>query len=448
MLDDTLLELSRFYQTDSELDYDFDREIVVTCAPVRRLQQKTQVFPLDIKASSRSRLTHSLEVQCRARQILLKLAQKNDFYRAHLSELLTITEVASLIHDVGNPPFGHFGEKVLMSYLYDHLDQIYKNAIGTTEPSEQWKNLLAPDLCHFDGNAQSLRLLHTLQKMNLSAQVLASAIKVPFMINENSDGEVGCFYSESMLLSFIRETLELDEGERFELVNIIEYADDISYALADVEDAMDRGLISLSDIESELPEFAPDSAQGLIRDMVIECRESGDTFINLVKNSCLSSAIDHFTDLFVVGLQDQDIPTNISQLCKDDSNEVLKALIKYARERIFRKLEIEALEITGNASFFGLLSIYQKVLDLDENSFNELLKGRELYDPLLRRLVHRITHRALDSYKDAIKSKDLFFASDKEKELYYRVRLIIDYITGMTDTYLHSEYKLFKGILG
>ncbi len=221
MLDDTSLELARFYSTDSELDYEYDRETVVTSAPVRRLQQKTQVFPLDIKASSRSRLTHSLEVQCRARQVLLKLSEKNEFCRVHLSELLSILEVASLVHDVGNPPFGHFGEKVIMSFFNDHLDEIYQAALGSSESSVQWKSILAPDLSHFDGNAQSLRLLHSLQKMNLSAQVLASAIKVPYLIDESIDGDVGCFYSESMLLRFIRETLELDSGERFELVNII-----------------------------------------------------------------------------------------------------------------------------------------------------------------------------------------------------------------------------------
>ncbi len=445
MLDDTLLELSRFYPTEEDFDYEYDRETVVTSAPVRRLQQKTQVFPLDIKASSRSRLTHSLEVQCRARQVIMKLAEKNDFYRVHLPELLAITEVSSLIHDVGNPPFGHFGEKVIMSFFHKHLADIYHSALGSRTPSFQWKNILAPDLEHFDGNAQSLRLLHSIQKMNLSAQVLASSIKVPFMIDESPDGDVGCFYSESMLLRFIRETLELDAGERFELVNIIEYADDISYALADVEDAMDRGLVSLSDIEAELPAYASDASQDLIRDMVKECRETGENFIVYVRSSCLPCAIDSFTDLFAAGLVEQDIPFNISQLCVDDANGVLRALIRYARERIFRNLEIEALEITGNASLYGLLSVYEKILMLKFQDFNELLRGRELGDPFMRRLVHRITHRALNAYYDALKSDDLFFESPEEKELYYRIRMIIDYVTGMTDTYIQSEYKLING---
>ena len=94
-----------------------DRARVVQSAPVRRLQQKTQVFPLDVKASVRSRLTHSLEVQQVGRQICRQWMAAHPAGSLPDAALLNLLEMACLLHDVGNPPFGHFGESVLRAWL-------------------------------------------------------------------------------------------------------------------------------------------------------------------------------------------------------------------------------------------------------------------------------------------------------------------------------------------
>lgn len=162
-----LLQPERYYPVEPQsllVATELDRTRIVQSAPVRRLQQKTQVFPLDVKASVRSRLTHSLEVQQAGRQIIFAIRQmrRTDWAEQAVTNLI---EMSCLLHDVGNPPFGHFGEAVLREWLHDELDGLFASAISAPA-SEQWQKVLAPDLCSFDGNAQSLRLVHSLQRLN------------------------------------------------------------------------------------------------------------------------------------------------------------------------------------------------------------------------------------------------------------------------------------------
>ncbi|MBQ8707461.1 MAG: dNTP triphosphohydrolase [Succinivibrionaceae bacterium] len=446
MLESSNLEALRFYDSSGELGYDFDREEVVTAAPVRRLQQKTQVYPLDIKASSRSRLTHSLEVQCRVAAVVAALARRNDFYSDHLYEIVSICETAALVHDVGNPPFGHFGENVIVSFFSKYLDELYAMSLGAEgEMSRQWKNLLKPDLANFDGNAQNLRILHSIQKLNLSAQVLASCIKVPYLADESVDGELGCFYSESVLLQFVREAFELEPGERFELARLLEYADNISYALADIEDAADRGLVDMDDLKRDLRSYCNSPGAELFDEIVLECSKRGCSFTGYFRRNCMQRAIEAFAEGYNAALETAG-GDDFSFDGADGPNDLLHAMSLYAREKIFKCREIEALELTGNAALRGILKIYSRLLALPRADFQQLLRGKELPDPILGRLFRRISPRVLSAYKEAVSGGDLEFENDGEKEFYFRVRLIIDYVTGMTDTYIHAEFSLLSGL--
>ncbi len=128
----TLLQPIRFHpETEEDLlsASELDRIRIVQSAPVRRLQQKTQVFPLDVKASVRSRLTHSIEVQQAGRQIIFAIRQKQGHTAWPLPVVTNLVEMSCLLHDVGNPPFGHFGEAVLREWLHDELDSLYFSAI-------------------------------------------------------------------------------------------------------------------------------------------------------------------------------------------------------------------------------------------------------------------------------------------------------------------------------
>src|SRR5574344_2496813 len=155
-----------------------DRLKISMCSPLRRLQQKTQVFPLDVKAASRNRLTHSLEVQEYSRLIafaMVKYANKTDL-KPILPAMVSCLSNAALMHDIGNPPFGHFGE----SLIRDWLKKTVENRYISSEISLVEKD----DLLTFNGNAQGLRLTHTIQNLNLTLGQYASVIKVPYTIKE------------------------------------------------------------------------------------------------------------------------------------------------------------------------------------------------------------------------------------------------------------------------
>jgi len=144
--------------------YESDRGRIINSAAIRRLQQKTQVFPLERNAAVRSRLTHSLEVQQTGRFIVQKIFDSLDQQGVALTDigldgmarpLETLVEMACLMHDVGNPPFGHFGEAAISHWFSQHLADI--------APIDfQLQQELCLDICHFEGNAQGLRLMHTL----------------------------------------------------------------------------------------------------------------------------------------------------------------------------------------------------------------------------------------------------------------------------------------------
>ena len=192
------------------------RARIVQCAPVRRLQQKTQVFPLDVKASVRSRLTHSLEVQQAGRQITRAILSRLPAGQLPETPTLNLIEMACLLHDVGNPPFGHFGEAVIREWLAQTLDGLYPQVLHS-EPSSQWREELCPDLLNFDGNAQSLRLVHSLQGLNLTLSQLAALIKYPrgaYELHPDESAKAGHFFSERDLMTRLREQLGLLPGCR------------------------------------------------------------------------------------------------------------------------------------------------------------------------------------------------------------------------------------------
>ncbi|AJE37733.1 hypothetical protein V469_18505 [Aeromonas hydrophila J-1] len=232
-----------------------DRARIVQAAPVRRLQQKTQVFPLDVKASVRSRLTHSLEVQETGRQISRRILAALPAGSVCEGAFINLVEMSCLLHDVGNPPFGHFGEQVMSQWLAQALDGLFAEALGSA-PSSQWATL-RQDLLVFDGNAQSLRLVHSLHELNLTLGQLAALCKYPQQPLHGGQhhgwaSKRGIFFSEQPLYRALGQSLGLAPGCRHPLVYIMEAADDISYCIADLEDAVDRRILSLSELQQAL----------------------------------------------------------------------------------------------------------------------------------------------------------------------------------------------------
>ena len=339
-----------------------DRLRVVQSAPVRRLQQKTQVFPLDVKASVRSRLTHSLEVQQVGRQICRRWLSQVAPGELPEAALLNLLEMACLLHDVGNPPFGHFGESVLRGWLSDHLADLYRQSLRR-EPSRQWESLLHPDLLAFDGNAQSLRLVHSLQRLDLTYSMLATLIKVPFGIGDGST-KIGFFFSERQLLAQLRDVLGLVPGARFPLVYQMEAADDLCYCIADLEDAVDRGLLTLGGLQQHLCS-AWRGGEYLAR-LLAQANASEQGFFPAFRHQLTQDVVQVVVEEYrrqeAAILAGQFSGTLLA--AGHPAVELLSLLRQLAREQIFRYREIEALELEGHAALTGVLDCYGCLLRL------------------------------------------------------------------------------------
>ncbi|HDZ8914859.1 TPA: dGTPase [Aeromonas hydrophila] len=426
-----------------------DRARIVQAAPVRRLQQKTQVFPLDVKASVRSRLTHSLEVQETGRQISRRILAALLAGSVCEGAFINLVEMSCLLHDVGNPPFGHFGEQVMSQWLAQALDGLFVEALGSN-PSPQWATL-RQDLLVFDGNAQSLRLVHSLHELNLTLGQLAALCKYPQQPLHGGQhhgwaSKRGIFFSEQPLYRALGQSLGLAPGCRHPLVYIMEAADDISYCIADLEDAVDRRILSLSELQQAL-RLADDGAY--MAGLLAEAAASGRGFFPHFRQQLTRDLVELAAHTYV-----SEHPQILSGAYPQallhgqaPAARVLDTLKQVARELVFMRPEVEALELEGYAALRGVLSTYACLLALPAVQFERLLTGQggsELF--FARRLFHRLSARHLKAYRLAVASRDPRFEKESEQEWYYRVRLLLDYVSGMTDTYALEEFRLLSGI--
>lgn len=217
--------VSSSMERDFNGEMESDRGRAINSAAVRRLQQKTQVFPLETNAAVRSRLTHSLEVQQTGRYIS-KLILKELRSKGKLEELglsgseegfTSAVEIACLLHDVGNPPFGHFGEEAINIWSGKVLKDIFINKFGDDVVNSR----LLKDLMTFEGNAQAIRLLHSLQKLNLTYTQTACLLKYTRAAYEDKPvkndqfsyrkKKPGFYYSEEEFVRQMRDALDMGE---------------------------------------------------------------------------------------------------------------------------------------------------------------------------------------------------------------------------------------------
>ncbi|WP_417617349.1 dGTPase [Oceanisphaera sp.] len=423
-----------------------DRSRIVQCSPVRRLQQKTQVFPLDVKASVRSRLTHSLEVKETGRQLALTvLAELGP--DVDKQAFVSLVEMACLLHDVGNPPFGHFGEVVMIDWLRTRLPALFQQAVGSG--SRQWPMLMA-DLQQFEGNAQSLRLLHSLQGLNLTLSQLAALQKyVRGAYQRQTHGpwqqKPGHYFSERPLIQQMRKLFPTTTQGRYPLTFLMEAADDMAYGVADLEDAVDRGVLSLAELEQALLSNGNDYLQQCWQQAKAE--EPG--FFSRFRQSLNDDLLVLVSEQYLLHQPAiLDGSHNASLLDVDQAPaQALQWLKDFAHRQVFNRREVEALELSGFAALKGVLEAFAPLLALPAQEFTSLENRQDAEGLLLRRLYHRLPPRHLAAYRrDSVNAT--LFESATEREWYFRVRLLLDFVSGMTDTYVLEEYRLLCGFQG
>lgn len=461
--------------------FESDRGRIINSAAIRRLQQKTQVFPLERNAAVRSRLTHSMEVQQVGRHIAKdvfnRLKKKGRIEELGLSNLLesfeSIVEMACLMHDIGNPPFGHFGEAAINNWFTKHLsagadERCHYPCLRLVENQPEMNQLrlrICQDLSHFEGNAQAIRLVHTLLKLNLSYSQVACILKytrpaywsgpIPEAYSYLMK-KPGYYLAEESFINDLRHKLGMDEFSRYPLTYIMEAADDISYCIADLEDAVEKNILSIDQLYTHLKNAWGEITPGDLFDKTIG---------NAVKKMGNSNGYRHIDDQFFMYLRvytvGQLVPRaaqrfidnlpaifagSFNQALLEDSDEAFKLLSVYkhvALKYVFNHEEVEQLELQGYRVINGLLDIYSPLLDMKMTDFATLVKNNNHQNYLIEtRLFHKLSTKHRLAYQEAVsKLGDLPEQQLIIKEFYYRARLIQDYISGMTDLYAYDEYR-------
>lgn len=400
-----------------------DKGRVINSGAFRRLQQKAQVFPLEPNASVRTRLTHSIEVSQIGRHIAQKIIQNfGDSQGCYekLAAFVNTIETACLLHDIGNPPFGHLGESAVKEW-FKHNREIDE------KPDE-------PDLEAFDGNPQGFRLMSFLTGadvfgFNLTCTLLLSTVKYPWGVESKPEGKkIGLFSSDIPSYEAACRHLNWTPGRKFPFVRLMDTADNIAYSMSDLEDGLEKRIISEADLKAV---FGNESfPNGVLKPFIY--------FKTHVINQAVTAAAALFESNFEGILAGEDVELI-------DKNSEVGALIEkvnnFARREIYSHDSAEQVELAGRSVIKGLLNHFGELLKLSEADFlsiarndGDLIKKKGL--DFQARLFRRLPKSYCEKYQ--------FEAKGAER--HRRAHLLVDVISGMTDDFALKTYQILEGI--
>ena len=402
-------ELRHTERRDDRPEFKRDYDRLIFSAPFRRMQNKTQVFPLPGSVFVHNRLTHSLEVAS------VGMSLGNDINRGN--SLGTIVATACLAHDMGNPPFGHSGEKAIQTFFTEGPGNILKDMISP----EVWS-----DVTHFEGNANAFRLLtHRFQGRReggyaMTYTTLASIVKYPYPSTQATPEhpKFGYFSSEADIFNKISN--ELGMIGRHPLVYLVEAADDICYEIMDIEDAHKLKILSDEETLSLLFAFFDEEVQQSIRER-IERENISDvneqvvylraSVIGKLENECVKAFLDN-EDAIMNGTFKGSLIEHISPRQRDAYVRCTEVAIK----RIYKS---------------------KSVLDIE-------LGGYSIIETLMTKMVEAILH------PDRYYSKQLLMRVSSQYEigapdLETRIMAVLDFISGMTDVFALDFYQKING---
>lgn len=415
----------------SEFKRDYDR--LIFSSAFRRLQNKTQVFPLPGSIFVHNRLTHSLEVASVgmslgndiSRRIILKRPELKDTL---FEEIGTIVSAACLAHDLGNPPFGHSGEKAIQTFFTEGAGLSIKPLV-----SKGFWN----DITHFEGNANGFRILtHRFNGRRqggfvMTYSMLASIVKYPFSSSlAGSHGKFGFFTTEADTYQKIAEELDIlrksKEGEPLEfarhpLVYMVEAADDICYEIMDIEDSHKLKILSFEETENLLLSFFDEDTQQKIRQRIIDEGLTDEnekvvymraSVIGKLENECVKAFLTHEEDILAGNFQG-----SLIDHISDRQKEAYKQCERTSFTKIYHSKPVLDIELSG----------YKIMATLMEVFIDAAVNPTRFYS---QQLIRRVSSQY-----------DIENASLEE-----RIMAVIDYISGMTDIYALDIYQKINGI--
>jgi dGTPase len=444
-------------ESRTEIERDYDRILFST--PVRRLADKTQVFPLEKNDSVRTRLTHSHEVSNLARSMGTTLAFQHSLAGGvdnACRDIPALLAAIGLVHDLGNPPFGHQGESAIQSWFAEHQSDVL-DGCGLNDQQKQ-------DFLRFEGNAQGFRLVTRLQLLNddfgldLTYATLAAMMKYPagsHQIDSNiaAKKKHGYFYAEQNAANAVLTKVGLSVGLRHPLAYVMEACDDIAYVVLDVEDAVKKGLASFSDLMEFLSHRA--GADVMIKEVVAQsCAkhkeyrdrtdlspyELNDVSMQRFRVFAIGALVRATVSAFT---ENRGVLTKgelASPLLKVSAGKALCSALKdFAFKHAYTHRSVLKIELEGHNVIRRLMDLFW---DAIVNRAKESDPRSERCHPFSRFVYGRIS----ENYRRAFEAP---VASESALPIRYRECLLLtDMISGMTDSYAIELHDELNSIIG
>jgi len=431
-----LLSTKRFGQEDldnqhhhdrTEFQRDYDR--LIFSAPFRRLQNKTQVFPLPGSIFVHNRLTHSIEVASVGRSLgndvskrLLEL--RPSLGSTNLKEIGAIVSAACLAHDLGNPPFGHSGESAISTFFSEGEGQKYRDSMSEAE----WS-----DIIHFDGNANTFRLLtHQFSGRRkggfvMTYSTLASVIKYPYPSTKSGKkNKFGFFQSEIDGYLRIAEELGIKRiGEdndlvfaRHPLVYLVEAADDICYEIMDIEDSHKLKITSTDKTRELLLGFFDEEKQEHIKDVLKGVSDLNEQVVYL--RSCVIGHLEHECIKTFIENEESILNGTFKGSLLDNTEgrtcDAYKTCCEYSVRKIYKSKDVVDVELAGYKIIYTLIELFTTAVMSPEKKYSQML---------LNRVSEQYEIHSTDAYG--------------------KIMAVLDYISGMTDVYALDLFRKING---
>lgn len=437
------LNLQQHARTEFQRDYDR----LIFSASFRRLQNKTQVFPLPGAVFVHNRLTHSLEVasvgRSLANNVAMSLSEKyqGEAWIDKLQSIDDIVATACLAHDMGNPPFGHSGERAIIAFFREGPGRRFEEVLT----AQQWA-----DLTHFDGNANAFRLLthqfngHREGGFALTYSTLASIIKYPYASTvAGRKPKFGFFQSEEESFLRLAETLGLEvidlEGQlpldtesdtifperhqhrycRHPLCFLVEAADDICYQIMDIEDAHNLKLLSTAETHELLLGFF----EGEVREKIVRGLKYVPDLneqIGYLRSRAIGSLVWACTQVFL-----------------EHEEEILAGTFQ---KPLIQCIPDVALQAYQHCSDVAVKRIYcsKDVVDIE-------VAGYQIITSLLDKFIDAVIHPQR-SYSQLLLDRVPAQYDTRAEGIYPRILSILDFVSSMTDVYALDLYRKIYGM--
>ncbi len=430
-----------------EFERDFDR--VAFSTPVKRMQDKTQVFPLEPHDAVRTRLTHSLEVSSVARGLAIAVAkwltQEGHIQAGMDRQIEAIAATCGLLHDLGNPPFGHAGEEAIQNWFNEKFNADMIQRLLDNNPQ------LVADFRKFESNAQTLRLVMRLQiladfhGLNLTYGTLSALCRYTAPSHEAiSDGDhakekPGYFASEAKLVRQIRETTGTGDA-RNPITFLVEAADDISYSAADIEDSVKKGIFRWEFMEKLVKEerSAPVEEAFSRKDKILKAGRTAvptdledDIHASAFRTAAIGVMVESVVKTFTTQYENIMNGTYRGELVKDGTAEpLIRQLKKIGREYVYCTPPTLKLELMGRHVIVELLNLFW------EGAQKLPVDGPPKTIDFSGKLGALLSENYMKVFRHFVKEMP------ELPEGYHRLQLVTDYVCGMTDSFakrLHAE---------